>query len=354
MKASLAGFIVCPLDGGALSLRAGRTEGAEIIEGELSCASGHSFPIRDGVPRLLDAARLSAEQDSTRESFGSKWARIPNFGFEPASRAVYVNWYLERCGFGDLDGLRTFLADKRRVLDAGTGLGRDAMLYSENGAGEVFAIDLSASIDTAYRHVGHLPNVHVIQADLTALPFPERFFDYVASDGVLHHTPDTGASFTSLARHVAPGGQIAAYVYIRKGPIREFCDDFLREHYTRASAEECYEFSRAMTRFGQSLAEQKVEIEIPEDLPLLRIKAGRYDLQRFIYWNVFKCYWNPALDFETNVMTNVDWYHPQYAHRHTEDEVRGWCEAARLEIVNFHVMESGITVRARKGGAPAA
>ena len=28
------------------------------------------------------------------------------------------------------------------------------------------------------------------------------------------------------------------------------------------------------------------------------------------------------MDWDTNVITNFDWYHPLHAHRHTEDEVR--------------------------------
>ena len=43
---------------------------------------------------------------------------------------------------------------------------------------------------------------------------------------------------------------------------------------------------------------------------------------------------------------NFDWYHPRYAHRQTEDEVRSWCGDLGLEIVHFDVQESGLTVRA--------
>jgi len=350
MKHKLLDYVVCPIDGQILKLEETKVEGAEIIEGTLTCQAGHTFPITDGVPCLLLPEALELAAKKTQESFSTKWKRIPNFGFEEASRQFYVNWYLERYGFGDLNTLRVFLADKRNVLDAGTGLGRDALLYGENTTGQVFALDISESIYLAYRHVGNLPNVHLLRADLTALPFRKGFFDYVASDQVLHHTPDTEASFRGLTQYLAPGGQIAVYVYRKKGPIREFCDDFLRSHYTQASDEECYTFARAMTLLGKALSDLQIEIEVPEDIPILEIKAGRHNLQRFIYWNIFKCYWNENLDLETNVMTNFDWYHPQYAHRHSSDEVKRWCEETGLEIVQFNVIESGISVRARKSG----
>lgn len=350
MKRTLLEHIVCPADGQGLSLAESRVSEAEVLEGALACQSGHEYPIKDGVPRLLrpELLALDEEKQRTRSSFSAKWRRIPDFGHDEASRGFYVNWYLARYGFGDLEGLRAFLSDKRRVLEAGAGAGRDAMVYGQNTPGQVFAIDLSDSIDSVYRHVGCLPNVHVIQADLTVLPFPEAYFDYVASDQVLHHTPDTEKSFKYLTRYLTPGGQIAVYVYKKKGPIREFSDDFLRSHYTQSSEEECYEFSRTMTLLGKALSDLNIEFEVPEDIPILEIKAGRHNLQRFIYWNVFKCYWNDDLDFETNVMTNFDWYHPLHAFRHTPDEVKRWCAESGLEIVNFDVVESGISVRARR------
>lgn len=348
MKDSLLDHVVCPVDSESLKSKATKVNGTEVLEGTLTCAAGHIYSITQGVPRLLSAPGNAAPARQTRDSFSAKWRRIPNFGHEAASREFYINWSLELFGFKSLHGLRDCLSDKRFILDAGTGLGREALLYAENTKGLVFGVEVSDSIDLAYQHVGHVSNIHLIQADLTALPFREPFFDYIASNGVLHHTADTRASFDYLKGFIRPGGQIAVYVYKKKGPIREFCDDFLREHYTNASEEECYAFSRAMTSLGKALFDLKVDVEVPEDIPILDIKAGKQDIQRFIYWNVFKCYWNDELDFETNVMTNFDWYHPQHAHRHTPEEVRGWCAEAGLEIVHFNVIESGISVRARK------
>lgn len=301
-----------------------------------------------GVPRMLSVEMLAEQQKLTQSSFSAKWKRIPSFGHEDASRKMYVDWYLQRYGHKTIDGLRGFLADKKTILDAGTGLGRDAMLYGENTPGQVYALDLSTSIDDAYRHVGHLPNVHLLQGDLTRLPFREGSFDFIACDQVLHHTPDTAAGFRHLVKHLAPGGEIAIYVYKKKAPIREFSDDYLRARYTQSSEEECYEFSRAMTKLGKALSDLNIELDVPEDIPALGIKAGKQNLQRFIYWNIFKCYWNDSLDFETNVMTNFDWYHPFHASRHTEEELRGWCADEGLDVVHFDVIESGISFRARR------
>ena len=104
----------------------------------------------------------------------------------------------------------------------------------------------------------------------------------------------------------------------------------------------------AVLASGEVLGDLRVEVEVTEPVPLLGIPAGRWDLQRFFYWHVAKVFWRDDFTFEGNNHVNFDWYHPQYAHRHTEEEVRSWCEAAELEIVHLDAQESGFTVRARR------
>jgi SAM-dependent methyltransferase/uncharacterized protein YbaR (Trm112 family) len=348
MKDDLLKYLVCPVDGLPLTANVQRADYGEVMDGELTCENGHAYEVSDGVPRMLVAPESDYDAALTQESFSAKWIMSPSFAIHGTAREFYRDWYLQRYGFGDMAGLQSFLATKKMILEAGAGVGRDALLYGENGPGQVFAVDISVGIDATYSNTRHLPNVHAIQADLRCLPFAEGTFDYVVSDQVLHHTPNTAASFAYLSRYASPGGHIAAYVYKKKGPIREFSDDFLRARYAGGPEEECYAFSRAMTLLGKSLSDLNVEFDIPQDIPALEIKAGTYDLQRFIYYHVFKCYWNDAVDEEANIITNFDWYHPVHAWRHTPDEVKTWCKDAGLEIEHFDVVESGISVRARK------
>lgn len=121
------------------------------------------------------------------------------------------------------------------ILAAGTSTGVDATMLAESGA-TVIAIDLcrEAALATC-RHLCHLPNVHLLQADINQTPFPPRVFDYISCDQVLHHRPEPAQSFEMLVSHLMPGGQIAVYVYKRKGPIREFVDDYVRRHTTKMS-----------------------------------------------------------------------------------------------------------------------
>jgi ribosomal protein S18 len=57
---------------------------------------------------------------------------------------------IERYKFRDLETLAEFLSSKKRILDAGTGVGRDTRLYADNSPAEVFGVDFSLAIDSAY------------------------------------------------------------------------------------------------------------------------------------------------------------------------------------------------------------
>lgn len=346
MKTSLLNDLICPITELPLQLvRRTPQLGPEIISGELQ-ADGRSYDVIDGVPVMLARDIFAPGQTETLASFADKWKMVPDY--REATRDHYIGWYLERYGFKTIDRLRDFLRTKRRILDAGTGLGRDADLFAHNAAGAVYAIDASSSVFQVYRDLTTCENLNVVQADLTRLPFRQQFFDFISSDQVLHHTPDTRKSLSLLVRKLVAGGHIAFYVYKKKAPIREFSDDYIRQFTSRMSAEECLRVCQGITSLGKTLSELKVKIHISEDIPILEIKAGTYDLQRFVYWHILKCYWNETLDWDMNCITNFDWYHPLHAHRHTPEEVHEWCAAENLEIVNFDIVESGISVLARK------
>jgi hypothetical protein len=170
----------------------------------------------------------------------------------------------------------------------------------------------------------------------------------VWSSGVLHHTPDTFAALRSVVRHVRIGGHVAFYVYVKKAPIREFVDDHIRQEISDLPPAEAWQRMEALTRLGRSLAAIKQPLVIEADVPELGLTAGRYELQRFAYYNLFKCFWNDLLSFDENVNVNFDWYHPKYAHRQTPGQVWAWLSELHLDPEFFNIGESGITVIAKR------
>lgn len=168
--------------------------------------------------------------------------------------------------------------------------------------------------------------------------------DIILSEGVLHHTRSTKDAIASAARALRPEGELYFDVYRRKGPVREFTDDYVREAIRGISNAEAWEAMGSLTELARRLSDLHATVDLPEDIPLLGIEAGTHDAQRLIYWNFAKLYWNDALSFDESVHVNFDWYRSRYAHRQSEAEVREWCEQSGLRIRRFHPQESGFTV----------
>ena len=373
--------LICPGCHGQLRVTV-LEEGADAhcVEGLMRCARcAQWYPLTRGIARLLLPGRLRpndrpflerwrerlpSDLDSTAASppegagqaqvqaaFGHKWTRQSWWGMEGESARVIGEWLLPRYGWKSHEGYDSFFATRRRILDAGAGLGRETLrMAGASPRAQVYGLELSECVDEAASHARTrgAANVQFVQADLMAAPFPEGSFDFVLSEGVLHHTPDTRLAFRALARLVAPGGEIGFYVYRKKAPLREFADDHIRERLQGLPPEDAWRMMEPLTRLGQALANLNAEIDVPEDVAVLGVKAGRYDVQRLVYYTMFKCYWNQRLSFDENVQVNFDWYYPRYAWRHTEEEVRAWVSEMGMRVVHECVEESGITVRARR------
>jgi SAM-dependent methyltransferase len=349
MRRALLELLVDPLTKEPLALDPG-WEGAddEIIRGTLRSPAGSTYPIVAGIPRF--AITMDAGQRQTERSFGFKWHQRATYD-SPVVRATHQRWVVERYGFASVAAVQAYFSSRRLILDAGCGGGYTTGAWLDEGwrGGAWIGVDISAAIDVARERFGALPGTHFVQADLLALPFRDGTFDTVFAEGVLHHTPSTERALRAVVAKLAPGREVLFYVYRKKGPIREFTDDYIRAVVAELPPDEAWERLRPLTRLGQALAALKAEVEVPEDIPYLGIRAGRYDVQRLIYWHFAKLFWNDAWTFDENHHVNFDWYHPRYAHRHTEEEVRSWCQTLGLAIVHVDVQGSGFTVRAIKG-----
>jgi len=290
--------------------------------------------------------REMTDQLQTRDSFGFKWRQEHSYGSE-AQREVSRQWLIQRYGFADEADMTRYFVSRRRVLDAGCGGGFTAGILLEGVRTTPFVgVDISEAVWVAREKLAHLEAAAFVEADLLALPFREESFDTIVSEGVLHHTPSTEAALRSVVPLLERGGELLFYVYRRKGPVREYADDLIRAKVAPLPAEEAWAAMRPLTELARVLAEAKAEVTVPEDVPELGIRAGQYDVQRLIYNSFCKLFWNEAFTFEENLHVNFDWYHPRYAHRQSEEEVKAWCASLALRIVHMDVQDSGITVRA--------
>ena len=97
-----------------------------------------------------------------------------------------------------------------------------------------------------------------------------------------------------------------------------------------------------MAEVGESV------VEVEEPVELLGIPAGKFDLQRLLYWHVFKAFYRDDMPLEELNFINFDWYTPANAHRQSLEEVREWCAEANLDVMREVAEEAGITIVAQR------
>ena len=289
-------------------------------------------------------------EGQTATTFREKWTRNPDLAFRQTldESSEIFRWILGRNGFEAPADLTAFLADKRRILDAGCGNGRVTALLERYAApeAELVAIDLTAA-DVARANLEGAERITVHEGDLLGDLSGLGTFDFIYCQEVLHHTGDPEGGLRNVAGLLEPGGELAIYVYRQKAPIREFTDDYVRDRISELPYEQAMEQCRAIAELGRELSALGVTVNVP-DVELLGIEAGEYDVQRLVYHFFMKCFWNDELDAEANAAINFDWYHPQLCSRHTLDECRDWFARAGLEVTWEHVDPYGITVRGRR------
>jgi hypothetical protein len=108
-----------------------------------------------------------------------------------------------------------------------------------------------------------------------------------------------------------------------------------------------WEMAEQLTELGKRLSELEVKFISP-DIPLLGIKGGEYDIQRFIYWNFIKCFWKDDWGFDLSKSTNFDWYAPSNAKRFSKNEFLKMVSDSNLTIQYLHEEEACYSGRFKK------
>lgn len=107
--------------------------------------------------------------------------------------------------------LLELVKDRRfnRILDVGCGTGVQTLELARHGE-LVVGLDISKELlKIAQTKCREKPNIHLLEADATKIPFPDGYFDAVFSYGdVLSHIPDYRAALKEMSRVLRPGGLV--------------------------------------------------------------------------------------------------------------------------------------------------
>jgi uncharacterized protein YbaR (Trm112 family)/SAM-dependent methyltransferase len=325
-----------------------QTSGRGIDDGLLQCsACGEWYPIIDGVPRMvvseLKEPLFELYPHFFRANHDVLSARgVPTAQNAPASTVsktvkTMSMFAYEWKEFDDYDNDNFFYWMPSNItpaffkgkfgLEVGCGAGRHTERASSYGA-EMVAIDLSDAVDVAFRRNSGNDKVHVIQADLYALPFKNNVFDFIYCLGVIQHLTDPPQAVSKLVPHLKNGGALVVNVYSNERKALHLFLDGVRQVTRRLPfrAVKFMSLCTAMLDYGLLIWPYSVVTKIP----VLRSIAER------VTWSRTKVY--SQRSFKVCV---ADWFDRLAAPiitRYGKNDVHEWLTTNRLS----HVAVDGI------------
>ena len=296
--------------------------------------------IRDNIIELPVKDEYAGNQAQTQDIFSDKWTEADKYSDIEKLYKFQFEWFLSLYGFASENEFAGYLKNKKLIVDTGCGLGYKAAWFAKLAPhATVIGIDISDAVNIAAKNFSDRPNLFFYRSDIANTHIKKNSIDFTVCDQVIMHTEVPEETFQHLAAVTKPGKEFACYVYSKKALPRELVDDYFRKATHNIPNEEMWKLSEQLTELGKRLSELKITFDAP-DIPLLGIKGGTYDIQRFIYWNFLKCFWKEDWGFELSKSTNYDWYAPSNAKRFSKEEFLNMVSANQLEVSFFHEEEA--------------
>lgn len=173
----------------------------------------------------LDSSRLYADKveigvGHTVDLFENAWTTYTPETYDHSVRLVEER--LTRSGFDS-----SYFKGKT-CFDGGCGTGRLSLAMAKMGASKVTAVDLGGGSLDYFREVVKrhgLSNTEIVEQDVTDLSgWQDGAYDFVASNGVLHHTENCERGILEHFRITKPGGVFWVYLYGADGAYWDLYD----------------------------------------------------------------------------------------------------------------------------------
>lgn len=194
----------------------------------------------------------------------------------------------------NLVGLKENNLSEEKVLEVGVGRGNWTMMLAHS-SGSYTGADISLE---SLKYVKRKYTKNLVNADISALPYPSDYFDRVFAIGVLPAVEKHREGFKELARVLKPGGTIHLFLYGKVFPrniIRDFIHYALKFFSMDKKRKICYRFA-LFSKYN-----------IPE-----------------------------SLLFRSNMeFVILDWYLAPIQNRHTYRQIKRWMEEENIKPISF-------------------
>lgn len=332
MKTDDVNFFRCPACQSTLVVKSSQHEQSEWLENDiLECQNCHSeYPVTGGIPRF-------AALKNYADSFGVEWHSRARTQMDTVWQQLYRERFYATTEFAErLPG--------QTLLEVGCGSGAFTGIALATGA-RLVSFDLSNAVEVCrenHEEAYRTGRVILSQANVYALPFPQKVFDKIFCLGVLQHTPDPKAAFLNLARYLRPGGELVVDCYLKQTfpNIQLF---HLTKHLVRAVTKHLP--PRVLFKFCHSFISISYDLKAKiRTIPFVgyylheMIPIGK--LQRFD--------WTPEYMKELKSLNVFDMLSPQYDQPQSVESIRSWIGEAGLVCQKCTTGYNGVNAKARR------
>lgn len=125
---------------------------------------------------------------------------------------------------------KKYIGFNKDVLEVGCGTGQLSLYFAIGNNNRIFALDPTLSsikLGLDFSKKNKIRNIKFINADVFDDVFNEECFDFIWSNGVLHHTKDPKLGFKIISKYLKKNGYILVGLYNLYGRTRTIFRRFL-------------------------------------------------------------------------------------------------------------------------------
>jgi len=118
----------------------------------------------------------------------------------------------------------------KKILEVGCGTGQSALYFAIGNNNKVFALDPtfeSIKLGLDFSQKNNINNILFVNADIFDDVFKHEVFDFIWTNGVLHHTKNPCLAFQIISKYLKKEGYILVGLYNKYGRLRTVFRRFL-------------------------------------------------------------------------------------------------------------------------------
>ena len=118
---------------------------------------------------------------------------------------------------------KNFIGFNKDILEVGCGTGQLSLYFSIGNNNRVYALDptlASINLGKEFAKKNKIENIKFVNADIFDDVFNEETFDFIWTNGVLHHTKNPKLAFDIISKYLKKNGYILVGLYNKYGRAR--------------------------------------------------------------------------------------------------------------------------------------